>query len=245
MFGIATILVVVAVLAAIASTVFSIWLVAIAFRRHVLWGLASLFLPFAVIVFAIKHWDESRKPFLYSLATGVAASFFFIAAAVVGAGAASKHLSEGLNEDLAQEMARVQAAMEAQAAGQPSGDPAQASVQEPRTDDARRDDAEAPPLPIALPPPATGPNVKESRDGFTYDPADVTRDGYVAVPLRDAGRAVGRFAKVVETDGQSHRGELVRADAGGVELQRFLGGGTVSYRVSGKRIETLLIDVRN
>ena len=245
MFGIATILVVVAVLAAIASTVFSIWLVAIAFRRHVLWGLASLFLPFAVIVFAVKHWEESRKPFLYSLATGVAASFFFIAAAVLGVGAASKQLAEGMNEDLAQEMARVRATMEAQAAAGGSRNAESSPAAQAPDDGAERADPEPVPLPIALPPVTTAPNVTGDLGGFTYDPADVTRDGYVEVPLREAGRAIGRFAKVVETDGQSHRGALVRADAGGVELERSLGGGTVSYRVSGKRIDSILIDVRN
>lgn len=38
-----------------------------AFQAHILWGLAYLFIPFASLVFVFTHWDETGKPFLYTL----------------------------------------------------------------------------------------------------------------------------------------------------------------------------------
>lgn len=38
-----------------------------AFRQHVLWGLAVLFLPVAPLVFLIVHWDDAKKGFLLQL----------------------------------------------------------------------------------------------------------------------------------------------------------------------------------
>jgi len=237
MFGTAGVLVLLGVLAAIVSTVFSIWLVVIAFRKHVLWGLASLFLPFAAIVFAVKYWQESRKPFLYGIGTGIAATVLFVAAAVVGAGAASKHLAEGLGEDLAQEMAKMQAEMEAASQTQPTEPSAPAPAPAPSP--------EPVPVPASLPVDALKTAGNFVVDGFSYDPLKVTKDGYVPVSIRDAASAVGRFAKVVSKDGQSHRGHLVRADSTGLELERSLGGGTVSYRVAAGQIDAILVDVKN
>lgn len=48
----------------ILALVTGIWLLILAFREHVLWGLAYLFVPFAALVFVIMHFDEAGKPFL-------------------------------------------------------------------------------------------------------------------------------------------------------------------------------------
>jgi hypothetical protein len=52
------------ILGAIASLVFAVWCLVIAFRTNVWWGLAYMFVPFAALAFAITHWDEAGKPFL-------------------------------------------------------------------------------------------------------------------------------------------------------------------------------------
>ncbi len=237
MFGIAGVLVLLGVLAAIVSTVFSIWLVVIAFRKHVLWGLASLFLPFAAIVFAIKYWQESRKPFLYGVGSGIAATFLFVAAAVVGAGAASKHLAQGITQELAQETAKMQTVAETASRTQ---------TVEPSVPEHDRAPELAPvPVPASLPADTLQTAGNVVVDGFSYDPLRVTNDGYVSVSLREAPSAIGRIAKVVSRDGQTHRGRLVRADGSGVELERALGGGTVSYRVAAAKIDSISVDVRN
>ena len=50
------------------NAVGGIWLLVTAFRTSLMWGLLSLFLPFAGLVFAVLHWKDAKKPFLISLA---------------------------------------------------------------------------------------------------------------------------------------------------------------------------------
>lgn len=55
----------------LAGLVGFIWLLVVAFKTHVLWGLACLFLPFATVVFAILNWRQAAKPFLLHTASSV------------------------------------------------------------------------------------------------------------------------------------------------------------------------------
>jgi len=57
-----------ALLAGIAMLVFGIQILIMAFKTSVVWGLVSLFIPFAVLVFVFKHWSQTKQPFLRSLA---------------------------------------------------------------------------------------------------------------------------------------------------------------------------------
>lgn len=54
--------------ACLAMLVFGIQILIAAFKTSVVWGLVSLLIPFGVLVFIFKHWDQTKKPFLYSLA---------------------------------------------------------------------------------------------------------------------------------------------------------------------------------
>lgn len=44
-----------------------LWLLGVAFRTSVLWGLASVIIPFAGLLFAIFHWDEAKWPVLLNV----------------------------------------------------------------------------------------------------------------------------------------------------------------------------------
>lgn len=55
-------------IAAIAMLVFSIQILIMAFKTSVAWSLASLSIPFVILVFVFKHWQQTKKPFLYALA---------------------------------------------------------------------------------------------------------------------------------------------------------------------------------
>lgn len=61
-----------------------IWIVVLAFKESVLWGLGSLFVPFVALIFVILHWDVAKKPFFISLASIPC----YILAAVVASSAA-------------------------------------------------------------------------------------------------------------------------------------------------------------
>jgi hypothetical protein len=69
-----------AALACLVATASFIWLAIVAFKKHILWGLAVLFLPLAPIVFAIMNWHESKKPFLINVGSSLAAIVLFFGA---------------------------------------------------------------------------------------------------------------------------------------------------------------------
>ena len=56
---------------AVLSTVAGIWLLVVAFRTSVWWGLGSFFIPFVVLIFTIAYWSEAKRPFLYGLGGSV------------------------------------------------------------------------------------------------------------------------------------------------------------------------------
>ena len=74
-----------AILGWIIMAVGGIWLLVIAFKEHILWGLGSLFIPFVGLVFVIMHWKKSAKPFFIWLAGFVV---MFVGALLSGMGAA-------------------------------------------------------------------------------------------------------------------------------------------------------------
>ena len=41
-----------------------LWLLVKAFKQSVLWGLLSLFIPLANVVFGLKYWSEGGRPLL-------------------------------------------------------------------------------------------------------------------------------------------------------------------------------------
>ena len=49
------------------SFVGGLWLLILAFRQSVLWGLAVMIIPFASLFFIVKFWAEARHPFFVSL----------------------------------------------------------------------------------------------------------------------------------------------------------------------------------
>jgi hypothetical protein len=57
-----------AALAGIAMFIFGIQILIVAFKTSVGWGLASLLIPFAILVFIFTHWEDTKTPFLRSLA---------------------------------------------------------------------------------------------------------------------------------------------------------------------------------
>lgn len=46
-----------------------IWLLYLAFQESVIWGVVCLCIPAVSLIFVITHWEESKAPFLGSLAS--------------------------------------------------------------------------------------------------------------------------------------------------------------------------------
>ncbi len=51
----------------IIAIVYGIIILIKAFQTSIWWGIASLVIPFAALVFVVMHWDKAGKPFLMSL----------------------------------------------------------------------------------------------------------------------------------------------------------------------------------
>jgi hypothetical protein len=83
---------VLAVAGLLSSFAAGIWFLMRAFRVHLGWGFACLFLPLAQVVFVVKHWKEGGKPFLISLGAGAAGGLgLFLAIMVASAPAGRTH----------------------------------------------------------------------------------------------------------------------------------------------------------
>jgi hypothetical protein len=54
-------------LAVVAQLVGGVWLLVLAFQESVLWGLLSLFVPCAQLVFIVQHWQKAKRPALLSI----------------------------------------------------------------------------------------------------------------------------------------------------------------------------------
>jgi hypothetical protein len=58
----------------LANLVCGIWILVLAFRKGIGWGLACMFIPFVSLYFVITNWDEAKTPFLASVG-GVVLAF--------------------------------------------------------------------------------------------------------------------------------------------------------------------------
>lgn len=57
-------------LAMVAQLVGGVWLLVLAFQESVAWGLLSLFVPCAQLVFIAQHWQKAKRPALLSIGGG-------------------------------------------------------------------------------------------------------------------------------------------------------------------------------
>jgi len=44
-----------------------IFLMILAFKESILWGVGYLFIPLVALLFVVVHWDKAKEPFLISL----------------------------------------------------------------------------------------------------------------------------------------------------------------------------------
>lgn len=63
----ATLGMIIMAIGAIGGLVFWIQILIVAFKKHIGWGLGSLFIPFVGLVFVFMNWQETKTPFLRAL----------------------------------------------------------------------------------------------------------------------------------------------------------------------------------
>ncbi len=55
------------ILGFVLSAVGNIWIIILAFKRHIGWGIGTLLLPFVGFVFVCMNWNSAGRPFLLYL----------------------------------------------------------------------------------------------------------------------------------------------------------------------------------
>lgn len=259
----------------IVSLIGFIWLCVLAFREHIGWGLAVFFLsPVAAIVFAIKHWQDAKKPFL--VYAGSTTAFFVLAIFAFSAMGGfqmmdmAHRMSQGeeISDEEAAEFMQAQIErMESSGMLSPQEEAELRKMQEMIKDMEQEQPGvtKTASTTIALngPGPAgaayapssgstsqratrtTPLPTRRSRDNTATLPSgDPVPPGYKRVSLGDADRYVGRTIRVVGKDGHQTKGRLADVDSNYILVERYLNSGTVSFELDTSDIDSLLVAYR-
>ena len=62
------------ILAGLTIVVCNIWILILAFQKHIGWGLASFLVPFVGFIFVVMNWNKAGKPFIIYLVSVVIAA---------------------------------------------------------------------------------------------------------------------------------------------------------------------------
>jgi hypothetical protein len=256
------------VLSAVSLATF-IWLVVVAFKNHVGWGLAVLFIPFAAIVFAIMNWDEAKKPFLGYLASTVGFFVVFIAMAGSMFGMAAQMAMEMEDMD-PEEAARYmqqqmddagmlsaedrdefekmfqQMAEEADRAGSGTA----MSFQETPVSSSTQSRPDPDPEPVLDPASAERQRALAlaAKQFWSKDAGRQGRgrplSGHQSISVNDAGKYIGEVMRVTGRDGLNALGTLEDVSDDSLLFERRMSGGTALFHVAKRDIKSLQIVYR-
>lgn len=232
-----------AVALSLASFVFFISLVIKAFRAGTGWGLAVLFLPFAVVVFAIKYWDEARKPFLLHVGSTVASWVMFFLAGMMAFSAAASEFEAAMNDpEFQAEMARMQAEAEGNWDGNDDwkGDePSSTDTPSPTVTPSNGFDATSTP---SLDVPSSVPSLDlPTLDSGSTEGAPLPAVRPKAVNASRADRYVGSRVRIVGRNGMETVATLVGTKNNRLQLERDMSGGIATFSVRRSEIEALYV----
>lgn len=209
-----------------------LWLVVIAFKEHVGWGIACLVVPLVVLVFAFRYWERAKVPLLLGLSGS-------LLSAVAGIGYTMTAVNRELEEysdlgtavawespsvepyDLESETAPMTAVPDGLSEDSESP-PGTAGVT--ATDDAGTA-ADADTIPEK-------DTVMELLEGDTDfgPPPRPHRDGYL-VPASDLGAYTGDTVVIVLDTHERIFALVVSVEGSTVKLQHRVGGGSVIYTI--------------
>ena len=260
--------------ASIVSLVAFVWLCVVAFKKHIGWGLAVFFLsPIAAIVFAIKYWQDSKKPFL--IYAGSVAAFFVLAILAFSSMGGFEMMDMAHRMSQGEEISDEEAAqfMQAQIERMESSgmlsaeDEAELRKMKQMIKDMQQEQGDAGNIDvttIALDLPSTGstaqvpsgttparrprprpaPMPRSRETTASLASSDPVPPGYKRVSLGDADRYVGRTIRIVNKDGHHTKGRLAEVDSNFLLVERYLASGTISFEMSTSEVDSLLVAYR-
>jgi hypothetical protein len=237
-----------------------VWLCVAAFKQHVGWGLAVLFLsPFAAVFFAIRYWQESKRPFLVYMASFVLGmSLMVYTFAAVGGMAAMAMAEQIENGQITAEQATAQMAEQMQSSGMLSEEQ-EAELQEMQQmlAEARAaqeaEDAKAVTAGADSGDPQRGRRrsirmVNDAPEPSEPEPPvasiDVVPPGFKRVPINQASDYLGREIKIVSKTGAEHRGRLTDVAMDVLYVERHLSSGVIGFELDRNDVDTLMVAYR-
>ena len=256
----------------IVSLVAFVWLCVVAFKKHIGWGLAVFFLsPIAAVVFAIKHWQDSKKPFL--IYAGSVAAFFVLAILAFSSMGGFEMMNMAHRMSQGEEISDEEAAqfMQAQIERMESSgmlsaeDEAELRKMRQMIDDMQKEQggagntdvstiavnvpstgstAQVPPTPTRRSRPRPAPMPRSRETTASLAAGDPVPPGYKRVSVGDADRYVGRTIRVVNKDGHQTKGRLAEVDSGFLLVERYLTSGTISFELNASEVDSLLVAYR-
>ena len=256
-------------LVSIVSLVGFVWLCVLAFKEHVGWGLAVLFLsPVAAVVFAIKHWQESKKPFL--IYAGSTAAFFVLAILAFSAAGGfemmsmARRISQGeeISDEEATQFIQVQIERMEDSGMLSAEEEAELRQMQQMIENMQQEQDGAGTIVLGTPSAggaarvpsrsvstrATGsrPAPRPSPRERTVSPptGDPAPPGYKRVSVGDADRYLGRTIRIVKKDGRQTKGRLAEVDSNHLLVERYLSSGTISFELRTNEVDSLLVAYR-
>lgn len=217
------------------SLVAWVWLVVVAFKRSVGWGIAVLLLsPIAPVVFAVKYWQESKKPFLICVGSVTASLAMVVVMLTFMGGFAMTNMAKQMS---AGEVGEAEVAAFMEELTPEEREELQQTRQAMRVEDVGEGDTSTGPASSADGP-ATRPiqRAVETPEPEPVETASVRKQRDI-VPLSDVAKHVGKMLRVVGEDGRTFRGRLVTDDGDELIFEKSFSSGTMA--VSWKKSEIL------
>lgn len=242
-----------------------IWLLVVAFKQHVGWGLGVLFLsPIAAIIFAIKYWKESKVPFLAYMGCSTLglAILIYVMGHLGGFGmiALAKDYQDGtLTDEHAQQymmetMDRWEdsglLSAEEQKELQKMREQFMAQTEGGAGDTSRPQTAPGRTFTYGSQPPRPRGRTTDTYAllGATSRPSSAEpappirpRRTHGEIPIREAGDYIGEFVTVKGTDGLEHRGTLAKADGHTLVLEQYMLSGIMAFELRTREVESVEI----
>jgi len=205
-----------------------VWLLIVAFSRSTLWGvLVFFFSPIAAAIFAVKFWDESRKPFLvYS--GSIAGCFLLGIASVFIVGSSAVDAME-------QEMAQIEINHDA---------PAAANVADFAIQPTPATERPATGLADAAAEAQRELEINSLSDTLATlaqpqnDPAPLRRRSQF-ISVNDVNSFRGHKFEVLTRDGRIYVGRYVTTSGGKLEFRRSVLAGDMTLHVRPAQIKSL------
>jgi hypothetical protein len=203
-------LIVLMIVALMVFLVGSLWFLSVAFRISALWGLACLFVPFASLVFLVTHWNETKKPFLLSVAGGI---LLFVPIALAPSAT-----------DTSEEKARADTT------------PTPPPVPKPAWLSAERDAASAPTAGVesaAISPVSNG----TPPPGLLPSPPPQATPLFFTIPPDKLTEHLGEVVRLRMRDGRTIKGSLYSVEEDMITLERGIGGGSTTFPIHRESVD--------